>query len=256
MVAPPLRGPSSLRNVPISGLPGGATLYDSDGDRGKLEPIYNVNPQVRELRMDMDAIERRINEAFYVALFKAITDMEGIQPRNEFDLTKRDEERLLQVGPVLQQLHNEFLGPMLNRTFNQCVRAGLLPPPPPELQGQELQPDYISTLAMAQRYSATTAIDRTVAFAGNLAKAGWTGALDKIDADQAVDEYSLATGGPPRLIVPDDVVAERRAEREKQAKQAQAMEMAKMGSEMAKNLANSPTGEPNALTNLAQAVRK
>lgn len=251
MVNPPLRGPASLKNVPVSSLPGGLTVYDTSGGQGEaLAPIYQVNPKVQELMMDIREVEKRIERAFYVDMFLAISNMDGIQPRNEFELSQRNQERLLQIGPVLEQLHGEFLNRLIDRTFTQAWDAGILPPPPKELQGQSLKVEYISTLAMAQKAVATNNIDRLSAFIGGLAGAGYTGVLDKFDADQAVDEYAQALLVPAKLIVPDDVVAQRRAEREQAQKAALAMEMAKGAAETAKTAAGASTAEPNALTRM------
>jgi hypothetical protein len=251
MVNPPLHGPASLKNVPVSSLPGGLTVYDTPGGQGgSLAPIYMVNPKVQELMMDIKEVEKRIDRAFYVDMFLAISNMDGIQPRNEFELSQRNQERLLQIGPVLEQLHGEFLNRLIDRTFNQAWKAGILPPPPPELQGQSLKVEYISTLAMAQKAVATNNIDRLSAFIAGLAGAGYTGVLDKFDADQAVDEYAQALLVPAKLVVPDDIVAQRRAEREQAQRAALAMEMAKAGADVAKTASDAKTGEANALTRM------
>lgn len=232
MVNPPLRGPASLRNQPVSSLPGGLTVYDGNGNQGDaLQPIYQVEPDIRALMEDIKAVEARIDRAFFVDMFLAISTMDGIQPRNEFELSQRNQERLLQLGPVLEQLHGEFLDPLIDRTFNQCARAGILPPAPEELRGQALKVNYISTLAMAQRAVATQGIDRLAAYTAGLVKAGWTGALDKFDADQSVDEYANVIGVPPKVVVPDDVVAQRRAERQRMEQMAAAAEVAKTAAE-------------------------
>ena len=250
MVNPPLHGPASLLNRPISALPGGTTLYDQNGagDSSGLRPIYLVQPNLADFSKDIERHETRIDTAFYVQLWLAISSMEGIQPRNQFELRQRDAERLLQVGPVLERLHGEFLGPLIDRAFNQCVAAKILPPAPQELANQDLKISYISSLAQAQRQVATGAIDSLAAFGGGLVKAGWVGALDKFDADQAMDEYAFINGAPPRLIVPDDVVAERRAERAQKEQAAQAMQMANMGAQTAKSLADTKTEDGNLLT--------
>lgn len=254
MVSPPLGGPASLRNVPVDGLPGGLTLYDPGGDnKQRLEPIYQVTPQVGELRMDIKEVQRRIDYLFYVDLFLAITEMEGIQPRNELDLMQRNEERLLQIGPVLERIHGELAGPLIDRTFNQALRAGILPPPPQELQGQPLKVEYISSLAQAQRAVAAGSITRMATFVTGLAAGGFAGALDKFDADQAVDEMGAAIGVNPRLIVPDEVVAKNRA---LQAKQQQAMlntQLAEQAAGTVESLAKAKTGDESALTALTRA---
>ena len=61
MVNPPLTGPASVRNVPVSSLPGGLTLYDGNSSQNKLESLYQVNFPIDQLVNDMDRVERRID---------------------------------------------------------------------------------------------------------------------------------------------------------------------------------------------------
>jgi hypothetical protein len=252
MVNPPLSGPPSLRNVPVSQLPGAVNIYDPNGTQ-TLQPIHEVRIPLQDLRADMDAIERRIEEAFFVDLFMAITQAEGIQPRNQLELIQRNEERLLQLGPVLEHLQSEFLDPLINRTFNQCARAGILPPTPEEIGGKELKIKYISTLAQAQRAVATQTIDRMAAYVGNLAQLGFTDAMEKFDAVQSVDEYARAVGSPPSIIVPDEVVQQRLAERKAEQQRMAMLEDANMAAQTASALGAAKTGEGNALTELMGA---
>ena len=248
-INPPLHGPASLKNVPVSSLPGGLTIYDSGQGEG-LRSIYEVRTNLQDVLQDIDRTEKRIERAFYVDMFLAISNMDGIQPRNEFELSQRNQERLLQIGPALEQFHGEFLNRLIDRTFDQLIKANVLPPPPQELQGSPLKVTYISTLAMAQRAVATGGIDRLSAFVGGLAKVGYTGALDKFDADQAIDEYANVIGVPPRLVVPDDIVAQRRAERQKQEQAMMAAEMAQSAANTAKMASDAKTTEPSMLTRL------
>jgi len=248
-INPPLHGPASLKNVPVSSLPGGLTIYDNGQGEG-LRSIYEVRTNLQDVLQDIDRTEKRIERAFYVDMFLAISNMDGIQPRNEFELSQRNQERLLQIGPALEQFHGEFLNRLIDRTFDQLIKANVLPPPPQELQGSPLKVTYISTLAMAQRAVATGGIDRLSAFVGGLAKVGYTGALDKFDADQAIDEYANVIGVPPRLVVPDDIVAQRRAERQKQEQAMMAAEMAQSAANTAKMASDAKTTEPSMLTRL------
>ncbi len=250
MVNPPLKGPSTLANKLVSSLPGGLTLYDQNGVTASdgLGALYQVQPNLEQFARDLDRTERRIDEAFYVPLWLAISNMEGVQPRNAFELQQRDQERLLQLGPVLERLHGEFLSPLIDNTFEQCVKAGILPEPPPELQETPLKIEYISTLAQAQRAVATNSIDRLTAFTAGLVKSGWSQAGDKIDVDQAIDEYAQVIGVPPRIIVSDENVQLVRAERKKAEEAQQSLMMAQAGAQIAKTAADTKTGELNLLT--------
>ena len=236
MVNPPLKGPASVRNVPVYSIPGGLTIHDGTSDREQLGPLYQVNPQIQELSYDIQKVEQRIEEAFHVDLFRAISNMEGIQPKNQLELSQRNEERLQELGPVLEQFHGEFLDKLIDRTFNQVIKADILPPPPPELEGQELKVNYISSLAQAQRSVATGGIERLANFVAGMAQVAPT-VVDKFDWDQAVDEFGNAIIAPPRLIKADNDVAEKRkADAEQMAQQQQMEQMSQMadaGSKMA-----------------------
>ena len=220
MVNPPLKGPPSLRDVPVASLPGGLTIYDGDGSKEGLSPIYQVEPRINELRMDIDAIERRVNEAYFVDLFLAISAMEGVQPRNQLELTQRNEERLLMLGPPLERLQQDFLGKIVERTFNQILRANILPPAPSELQGSSLNIRFISALAQAQRAYEVSTIERSALFAAQLAQIDQQ-VLDKFNADEALERYIQLTGATPSLVIPDEEVQAMRQQRA-EAQQAQA----------------------------------
>ena len=225
LVNPPLKGPPSLIDVPVNSLPGGMTIYDSDTTKEGLAPIYQVAPQVNDLRMDMQAIEQRINEAFFVDLFLAISTMEGIQPKNQLELSQRNAERLLMLGPPLERIQQEFLGQVIHRTFNQAMRANILPPPPPELDGQNLNISFISALAQAQRASEVSTIERTAMFIGQLAQLN-PSVLDKFNADEAAEKYAHYVGVVPSVIVPQEQVEATRQARAEQQQKLMEAEMA------------------------------
>lgn len=232
--SPPLQAPSSVSNIGVNSLPGGITIVDTGAENRKIEPLYNVNLNLQDLKEDILRVEERIKDAFFVNMFLAITEMQGVQPRNEYELIHRNDEKLLQLGPALQQVQGEFLTKVVDRVFNQLVRAdqggrnGVLPPIPQALEGQPLEVQYISSLAQAQRAVATQSMDRTLAFVTGLGQLK-PEALDKIDGDWFVEEYARVTGVPPKAIVPDQQVQQTRQQREAQRQammQAQAMEQA------------------------------
>lgn len=253
MVSPPVQAPVSMKNVPLAMMPGGASFYDGSGDGALIRPIYQVNPQVQELGMDMKRTEDRINQAFFVDLFQSISSMEGVQPQNQLYLTQKNQEKLLQLAPTLERLHGEFLNGLIDRTFNQCVRANILPPPPPELQGQALRAQYVSPLAMAQHAEVTGTIERFTYFVGGL-----TGthpeAGDKLNVDEAINEYAAATSVPPRLVNSDEQVQATRAARAKQQQAEQAIATAQSAANTTKMLSDAKTTDPSVLTAASQAL--
>lgn len=217
MVRPPMTGPTSMKNSPASLLPGKVTYVDTVQGGSAFKPAMEVRLSISELATDIRETRDRINQGMYADLFLMLANMEGIQPRNTFEIAERKEEKLLALGPVLENVYNGQLEPVIDRTYAILNKRGELPPPPPELEQAELKVEYISVLAQAQKAVATGAIERGIGFVGQLAAAK-PEVLDKIDADQAVDEYFDAIGAPPSVLVPDDEVAEiRKARAQKQA---------------------------------------
>jgi hypothetical protein len=232
MVSPPLVGPASIQNTTVASVPGGLTLYSADPGGTKLESLYKVNLPLGELKEDMDRTERRINEAFFVDLFLAISNMEGIQPRNQLELSERNAERLLQLGPVLERMQGDFLDPLISRTFNQMVRAKLVPPAPPEIQGQPLKVSYISSLALAQRAVDTRPIEGLATFTAGLVGAGLSDGK-KFNGDMAIQKYADLTGVPADIVTDDKIIAQQRQQEAQLAAQAQQMEMLEQGARAA-----------------------
>lgn len=224
LVRPPMVGPTSLRNNPASLLPGKLTYVDDPTGKA-FRPAMEVRLSISELAADIKDTRDRINQCFYADLFLMLANMEGIQPRNVMEIAERKEEKLLALGPVLENVYNGQLEPTIDRTFAILNRRGELPPPPPELREQELKIEYISILAQAQKAVSTGAIERGMSFAGNIA-AVKPDVLDKIDGDKAIDEYFDAIGVPPSIIVPDDKVEELRKSRAQEQAQAKNAAMA------------------------------
>lgn len=228
MIDPPLTGPSALKNQRVSLLPGDVTYVDINSESARLRSIYDVRLEPSMLLEDTATIQERVNTAFYADLFLmlAMSDRRQITAR---EIEERHEEKLLMLGPVLERLNDELLDPLIDRTFAAMLRGGLIPPAPRELEGVDLKVEYVSILAQAQKMVALGAIDRLAMFAGTVAQITQQ-PVDKVDWDQAIDEYGQALGVSPRVIVPDDKVAETRGAR---AQQQQAQQVAMMAQPMA-----------------------
>lgn len=161
------------------------------------------------------------------------------------------------LGPVLERLHNELLKPKIDITFDRMIETGIVPEPPQEMQGQELNVEFVSMLAQAQRAIGVQGVDRLVQTVGTIAviqqKAGQQpDALDKLDFDDIIDGYGDMLGVDPEYIVANDKVAIIRQTRaQQQAATAKAQQMA-AAAETAKTLSQAKTGplEQNALTDV------
>lgn len=247
---PPLQIPTALRGGEADLLPGGQSYYDSNAPSGGIRSAFEVNLNLQHLLMDIQDVRDRIRQAFYVDLFMMIANDQrsNITAR---EIAERHEEKLLMLGPVLERLHNEMLAPAVDLTFERLAESGVLPPPPPELQGMEVNVEFVSMLAQAQRAVATGSIDRLLGTVGGLAQLK-PDVLDKINGDEIVDAYADMLGIDPDLIASDEQVMQTRAEKAKAMQAQQMAAMAPQMTDMAKTASETQTEGGNLLSDLTR----
>ncbi|MGV6475359.1 portal protein [Azotobacter vinelandii] len=254
---PPLQAPSSLRGQPSSTLPGGITYVDMVGSQNQIAPIYEPNPQwLAAIEAKIARHEERIRRSFYTDLFLMISQMDDVRTATE--IAARKEEKMAMLGPVVERVDFEGLDPIIERVFGIMLRQSLpiwagiidgeplLPPPPEELDGGEIEADYISILAQAQKAQAVTSLERYAQFVGGLAGA-FPEAADKLNSDQLIDEYAESIGVVPTVVRGDDEVDAIRQQRAQIAQQQQAQEALANGIQGAKLLSETQLTPDNAL---------
>jgi len=218
-VNPPLQVPTKYKEAAKARLPGGVFYVDSMGQNAGIKSAFDVNLNLQHLLGDIQDVRDRIRSSYYADLFMMLANdtRSGITAT---EVAERHEEKLLMLGPVLERLQNELLSPLIDTAFDYANKAGILPTHPKELEGMELKVEFISVLAQAQRAVAAQGVDRLLGTVGNLAQFK-PEVLDKIDFDQVVDDYSDMYGVNPKIVIPDDKVAEIRAQRAQAAQAAQ-----------------------------------
>lgn len=248
MVNPPMKGPVSLKNQKASLLPGDITYVDErDGQRG-FTPVHEVNAPLQELENKQAAVRSRIQRCFYEDLFLLMSqsDRRDITAR---EIDERHEEKLLALGPVLEQLNQDLLDPLIDITFQMMLRQNLIPPAPQELQGVNLKIEYVSVMAQAQKMVGISGIERFAQFTNQLAVTN-PSAMDKVNTDTLIDRYGDMTSVPPGIVrTPEDVGAIRKS-RADQIAADQKMNHIEQGSKAAKNLSDSNVQSDNALSQL------
>ncbi|HVB17278.1 MAG TPA: portal protein [Stellaceae bacterium] len=159
LVRPPMLASMDLKNEPNSILPGRVT-YVNQLDAGKgMRPIYTVNPEIAEMQQDIQAIQVRIKEGFFNDLF-AMLEQTGDHRMTATEVSQRNQEKLQLLGPVIERLQNEDLGPKVKRVFRVLERKGLLPPLPQSLHGVPLGIEYVGMLSLAQKAAKTATMER------------------------------------------------------------------------------------------------
>lgn len=202
-------------------------------DVGKLVDVpYSVPYQaVEAIREDIVRLETKVNEASYADLFMAITNMQGVQPRNIEEIAARNEEKLTQLGPVIERVNGEMLEVAIDRVFGIMSRMNMLPPPPEALQrSRNIKIEFVSILTQMQRMVGLGQIERATNFVGSIA-AVYPEARHKLDPMALVDEYWDRAGAPAKLLRSTD---DAQADADAEAQQAQAAQMAEQAPNISK----------------------
>lgn len=245
-VRPPLSAPAALMGTPININPA-AVNFVPGASGTKLEPLFAVSPNLATLDQGIADCRAAIRAAFRADLIAMFADSDR-REMTAAEVRARQEEKMLLLGPMLERFHDEALTPAIELVWGYMEDARLLPPPPQELADRYVEPDYISLLAQAQKAAETGGIERVVGFIGNLGQA-FPETVDKLNADEAVDQYAAAIGASPRIVRSDAEVARIRAARAQAAAQEKAMaqmqqtaDLVKQGAEGARLLSETETG--------------
>lgn len=257
MVKPPLQVPTSLKNNDDSDfLPGGVTYVDTVGPGNAVRSAFDVNLRLDHLLGDLQDVRTRINSAFYADLFLFLSNMQGLKGQmTAREVAEIHEEKLLMLGPVVENIETDGLAPVVDITFDACMEAGILPPPPPELAGgMDLNIEFIGLLSQAQRAVSMAGVDRIIGATASIAAAKQDPSVwDKIDTDAVIDKAAAYVGVDPEVIRGDDEVAAIREGRAKQMAAAQAQADAAAAAATAKDLAGADMSTDNALTNVVRS---
>ena len=225
-VAPPMLVPSSLTQNDVHNYPGGVTIYDFMGNTmPSITPLYQVqfdHKSVAEKRLELT---QHLEDIFYVNMFKMWTsDLRANRTATEIEA--REQEKMYMLGPLIERQMSELLEPMINRIFAIMDRAGKFPPPPEELQDREIKIEYMSILANIQKQAAFSGIQQIISTATVLAEmqastGGSPEVLDKLDCDEIIDQLADMYVVPAGIVLGDDAVEQKRAERREAEAQAQ-----------------------------------
>lgn len=250
MVDPPMVAPVALRNQRVSTIPGEITYVDAQGANDGFRPAYQVQFDVADVRGEIAAIEHRIQETFFEDVFRAITNIQRGNMR-EIEVQERVQERMMQMGPILNRLNDELLDPAVDRVFSILVRSSKLLPPPDQLQGADLKIEYVSILQQAQRQAGLSDLQQFMAFLGNVAGIYQADALDVTTPDQIMDAVADKLVIDRKTLTSAD---QRQAARQARQQQQQMQQMAALAqpavqaTQAAKNLADMQAQQQMAAT--------
>ncbi len=224
LVNPPVQMPGVLKSRPDL-APGGIT---SVTERVKIEPILDLGAYAQSfqyLQAELRTVSQRLEHSLMASIFASMPLDQRPHDMSATEFLARRRESLQQLGPVMSAYEPNVLSPLLHRTAATLDRAGLLPPPPPDLAAFPLllKMDFVSPLANALRQTGAETTRALLQDAALLAQMQ-PEVLDKLDLDQAVDELASGLGVPGNIVRADtDVAAIRQARATAQAATRQEM---------------------------------
>lgn len=233
LVSPLYKGPASMfKNKGLIDAPG-QVIPEDDNGRG-ISTVYEVPPDVLKLKQNNDELKQTIKEHFYNDLFAVILNT-AERGRTATEVNEIKEEKMVLLSPLLDQVH-KGLRAVLDWIFFETIDTGIMPEPPEEIQAEEMETEFVSALALAQKVKNISGIERFTTFVTNLSQVCDPTLVKKINADKVVDVYAEIANVNPELIVSTDDVNKYREQLQQQQQQAQQMQQMKEGTEMIKNM--------------------
>jgi hypothetical protein len=198
VVDPPVQMPDDGFVRPLRAFPGGVNYYRA-GSSDRIEPIFN------DSRIDfgfeaMRERQQRVREAFFVDKLNLVQS----DRMTTVEVNQRVQEQLRFLGPLLGRQQTEFLRPLIDRVLDIMVRLDngtgeIIGFPPQEIQGVELDVQYSSPIARAQRLGEAESLQSAFAASAPLFQMS-PDSVDNIDADAWIRENFKIFGASTKVL--------------------------------------------------------
>jgi len=197
VVDPPIVLPHDGFLLPIKYGPGALNFRLKGNPTDKIEPL--MSGQRIDIGLEIISDYRNlIKKNYFVDLFLLLADP-ARKDMTATEVMQRVEEKMLILAPVLGRLMNEFLDPLIQRTFNILWRQGRLMQPPAQLQDVPYQIEYISPLARSQKLDQMKSINNFLVLIQNIAQVK-PDVLDNVNEDEVVIEIQDLYGINPKFV--------------------------------------------------------
>lgn len=157
---PPMQAPASLqqtiRGVRNPWLPG-TTLFTLEPN-ARIGPVRTTDFPFDALSREIARLEARINNGFFLDLFKGIMMLDTV--RSATEIQERVEEKMTLLGGMLERMQRETLNNIVSRTFGIMRRRDMIADPPGRLAEVGFRPKYHSILSAAQLASDVGSVER------------------------------------------------------------------------------------------------
>ena len=228
-IDPPLLVPDDSMLAPVRMTPGSLNYYRS-GSRDKIEAL-NIGQNTSATLNAENARREAIARMFHVDQLQ----IQSNRTMTATEVLQRNEEKMRILGPVMGRIQSELLEPMINRVFSIMLRNRLFREAPEILANQEIDIEYVSPMALAQKGQELQNIMRGLEIFGSISQ--MAPVQDYLDENGLVKQIVQTLGLPARMIKSDKQVEAIRMERQQAQQQQMQMQQQMAESEIAKNAA-------------------
>lgn len=221
-VNPPVSVPPELERRGVNTSPGAVNVVSMGN---AVVPLYQVAQNVQQLEVKIQGMEQRIKDGLFNSLFLALLSQDNPQMTAR-EVAERHEEKLLMLGPVLERIHYELLDPLIDRVFSMAFHDGLIPPPPPQLAGQETAIEYVSILSQAQKAVGVSRIEQGVGFMSGIASI-YPEVRHAFNPFKVVENYTRMIGVKSDCLVSEEEYNKAVAQEKQQQQMAAGAEVGK-----------------------------
>lgn len=143
---PPVQGPDDEQLAPYDLSPGARNYY-RPGTNDRVEAIAGVLGDISPAITLLENTQGAISRAFFADAFLTTADSNGQNVKATFVMQRRNEQ-FRQLAAMLSRVEREFLGSVIERTFDLCREHNLIPAPPVDVS---VNVEYLSPITRAQR---------------------------------------------------------------------------------------------------------
>lgn len=202
--------------------------------RGDTNQVRFFTPQtnINYETLNVNALQQAIQDIFF---FSQLQLQQG-PPMTATEVERRYELMNRVLGPTLGRIKAELLRPLVGRGYAIAQRGGALPPFPYEVEGVELDVEYIGPLVRAQKSSDVLAIQRFFELGAGVIQYQ-PEALDLMDPDSTLRYIAQVTGVPMKIFRSEQALALFREMKARQQEEVKMMQDASQVAEIAKTAA-------------------
>ncbi len=227
VVSPPLMAEDDSAIGPLKAIPNGVNYFRKGS---KAVEAMKTSADIGLGEALMESVRERIRSSFFIDQLQL-----GQGPQmTATEVIQRTEEKLRLMGPMLGRLQTELLGPLIDRVFGILSRMGKFPTPPRQIAGANIDIEYTSPIARAQKTLDAQGLLRMIEIMSPLIQTN-PAILDGLNGDKALAGLSSDFGVNPFFLNDDAAIANIREARAQEAQDAVDAELAMKNSKAAKD---------------------